>query len=193
MRRRRSLPPRKSLRLLSSLASLTLAQPERAPEQLQCALHNESPHPQLRMLVHLRHPNVVTVYGAVAALPEPVLVMELFENGTLFDLVRNVTLELTPRMRLAIARDVLNGMLFLHSRDVLHNDLKASNVLIDGQLRAKVSDFGLSALRTTAGQRVRLVALCMAPALPRWRGFAPLPALLMIAALGATRLAAVRI
>lgn len=112
------------------------------------------------MLVQLRHPNIVTVFGAVTSLAEPVLVMELFENGTLFDLLRNVTLELTARMRAAIARDVLNGMQYLHSRGVLHNDLKAANVLIDGKLGAKVTDFGLSTWSSRSFARaVRVQAL----------------------------------
>lgn len=57
-------------------------------------------------------------------------------------------------MRLSILRDVVNGMRFLHDvkpRPVLHTDLKAANVLVDLKLRAKVTDFGLTESKGSAG------------------------------------------
>ncbi|KIJ10300.1 hypothetical protein PAXINDRAFT_52882, partial [Paxillus involutus ATCC 200175] len=47
--------------------------------------------------------------------------------------------------------DVAAGLQYLHSRSVVHGDLSGSNVLIDGNERACISDFGLSTLLTQLG------------------------------------------
>lgn len=54
---------------------------------------------------------------------------------------------------LPILRDISQGMRFLHSADpqVIHGDLKAQNILVDGRFRAKVADFGLSQKQKIGG------------------------------------------
>jgi len=44
----------------------------------------------------------------------------------------------------SIMYQILKGVEFLHSRKVLHRDLKPQNILIDEKLRVKIADFGLS-------------------------------------------------
>ena len=43
-----------------------------------------------------------------------------------------------------IAKDIAEGMAFLHGRQMIHRDLKSLNVLLDARGRAKIADFGLS-------------------------------------------------
>ncbi len=79
----------------------------------------------------------------------------------MYDLLHNDTLALDADIVLPIMYDVVNGMAFLHaaSPPVLHNDLKAANILVDVHFRAKISDFGLSQKsRVTGG----------APGTPFW-------------------------
>eukprot|EP00479_Gromia_sphaerica_P008345 TRINITY_DN3127_c0_g1_i1.p1 TRINITY_DN3127_c0_g1~~TRINITY_DN3127_c0_g1_i1.p1 ORF type:complete len:287 (+),score=57.79 TRINITY_DN3127_c0_g1_i1:358-1218(+) len=52
---------------------------------------------------------------------------------------------------LRIAAEVAQGMIYLHSRNVVHRDLKPHNVLIDAQGRAKIADFGLSRVLKKVG------------------------------------------
>ena len=117
---------------------------------------------EMRTVVHLRHPNITTVLGAVLQRDaDPILVMELMERGSLYDLLHNDTLPLDADIVLPIMSDVVNGMAFLHaaSPPVLHNDLKSANILVDASFRAKVADFGLSGKsRVTGG----------APGTPFW-------------------------
>lgn len=49
--------------------------------------------------------------------------------------------------------DVTKGLRYLHESTpvVVHGDLKTKNVLVDSQFRAKIADFGLSAIRRTLG------------------------------------------
>jgi serine/threonine protein kinase len=104
---------------------------------------------EMRLLVHLRHPHILTVLGAVLQDSEPILVSELMDRGSLHDLLHNETLPLDGNIVCRLLRDIASGMLFLHSADppILHNDLKSANVLVDASFRAKVSDFGLSGKR----------------------------------------------
>jgi serine/threonine protein kinase len=124
---------------------------------------------EMRLVVHLRHPCITTVLGAVLERgSEPLLVMEHMERGSLYDLLHNDTVALDADMVLPIVMDVVSGLAFLHAAQppILHNDLKAANVLVDANFRAKVSDFGLSGKsRATGGQPG--TPLWMAPELLR--------------------------
>jgi len=54
--------------------------------------------------------------------------------------------------RLALLGDAAASLQYLHSQSVVHGDLSGSNVLIDGNGRACISDFGLSVLLTELGE-----------------------------------------
>jgi serine/threonine protein kinase len=102
---------------------------------------------EMRLLSKLRHPCITTVMGAVISpREEPLLVMELMDHGSLFDLLHNETMIVEGDMVLQILRDIAQGLRFLHAAvpQVIHGDLKAQNVLVDIKFRAKVADFGLS-------------------------------------------------
>jgi serine/threonine protein kinase len=122
---------------------------------------------EMRLLVHLRHPNILTVLGAVLQDSEPILVSELMARGSLHDLLHNETLPLDGDVVCRLLRDVVAGMLFLHSADppILHNDLKSANVLVDASFRAKVSDFGLSGKRRHGSRGPPGTPFWMAPEL----------------------------
>lgn len=75
------------------------------------------------------------------------LVMEYLEYGSLAEgLLQNETIYLTGEIIVQIARDVVQGLRYLHSTNppILHGDLKAKNILVDARFRAKLCDFGLS-------------------------------------------------
>jgi serine/threonine protein kinase len=102
---------------------------------------------EMRLLSKLRHPCITTVMGAVIGSgEEPLLVMELMDHGSLFDLLHNETMVVEGDIVLPILQDIAQGLRFLHaaSPQVIHGDLKALNVLVDSKFRAKVADFGLS-------------------------------------------------
>ena len=71
------------------------------------------------------------------------LVLEYASGGTLAD---HVLEEMSSDLQLRLMRELACGLLYIHGQNVLHRDLKSSNILLTGsELRVKISDFGLSA------------------------------------------------
>lgn len=97
----------------------------------------------------LNHPNVLALYHFFEDEERVYLVMELCARGEVYSLLRRrreagekaVLAEGEAR---AIFRDVVAGLKFLHSRGIIHRDLKLSNVLLAESGQAKIADFGLA-------------------------------------------------
>lgn len=93
----------------------------------------------------LRHPNIIRLHTYFVTEQELVLVLELCERGTLFRKLKAAREGCFDEARTArYARQVLRALAYLHENNVLHRDLKLENVLLDGEGRVKVADFGLS-------------------------------------------------
>lgn len=56
--------------------------------------------------------------------------------------------------------DICCGMAYLHVRNVMHMDLKPANILVDGDLKVKVADFGISKILNDNEQAVDNVQVC---------------------------------
>jgi guanylate cyclase len=103
----------------------------------------------VKNLARLRHPCLTTVIGAVIMgnghFTEIRIVMELTEFGSLWDLLHNDMYPIRSREALRFLQDVSKGMHFLHDEipPCVHGDLKSSNILIDRNFSAKISDFCL--------------------------------------------------
>lgn len=75
----------------------------------------------------MRHPNIAAVIGCVVTRSyDPLLVMEFYPRGTLYDLLHNKSILIEPEQLVRIIRGVVAGMVFLHSqpKPVVHGDLK---------------------------------------------------------------------
>ncbi|XP_050259360.1 probable LRR receptor-like serine/threonine-protein kinase At1g74360 isoform X9 [Quercus robur] len=92
------------------------------------------------------HPNLVTLYGWCLDGTQKILVYEYMEGGSLEDLISD-RVKLTWRRRIDVALDVARALMFLHHEcypAIVHRDVKASNVLLDKDGKARVTDFGLA-------------------------------------------------
>jgi len=76
------------------------------------------------------------------------MVTEFLSGGSLFDYLHTKNGKLSEEQILEIMMDVALGMSYLHGKNVLHCDLKSSNVLIDENWNVKLCDFGLSRINT---------------------------------------------
>lgn len=102
------------------------------------------------MLVSLSSPFIVSMYGVCEINSRFHLVMELLTQGSLFDHLLNEDEVITWTRRLQVSRDILLGVKFLHSQkpnQVIHRDLKALNVLLTENWKAKITDFGLAMVK----------------------------------------------
>ncbi|PQQ09426.1 putative LRR receptor-like serine/threonine-protein kinase [Prunus yedoensis var. nudiflora] len=105
---------------------------------------------EIELLSRLHHRNLVSLVGYCDEEGEQMLVYEFMPNGTLRDwLCVKAKGSLSFGMRLQIALGSAKGILYLHNEanpPIFHRDIKATNILLDSNLMAKVADFGLSRL-----------------------------------------------
>ncbi|KAJ8429635.1 hypothetical protein Cgig2_028419 [Carnegiea gigantea] len=105
---------------------------------------------EIELLSRLHHRNLVSLVGYCDEEGEQMLVYEFMPNGTLREHISARSKQpLSFAMRLRIALDSAKGILYLHTEaepPIFHRDIKASNILLDSKLVAKVADFGLSRL-----------------------------------------------
>ncbi|KAG1688514.1 hypothetical protein DVH05_003604 [Phytophthora capsici] len=106
---------------------------------------------EAKMTASLDHPHIVSFVGvAWDSLSDLCVVLEYMENGDLRTILSTYQASNHPvglnRQKISIALDVCQALTYLHSflPPIIHRDLKSRNVLLDGQLKAKLSDFGIS-------------------------------------------------
>lgn len=102
---------------------------------------------EVNYLGQLRHPNLVKLIGCCCEDDHRLLVYEYMASGSLEKhLFPRVCSTLTWSRRMKIALDAAKGLAFLHSaeRQIIYRDFKTSNILLDADFNAKLSDFGLA-------------------------------------------------
>ncbi|TWP46016.1 serine/threonine protein kinase [Lentzea tibetensis] len=97
------------------------------------------------------HPNVVGVFDAnITPQGTPYLVMELCDNGSLADRIRQRGPMPAEEVR-QLGIQLADALAAAHADGVLHRDIKPGNILVDRYGTAKLADFGLAALLDAQG------------------------------------------
>ncbi|XP_068624417.1 serine/threonine-protein kinase MARK2-like isoform X3 [Battus philenor] len=98
---------------------------------------------EVRIMKMLDHPNIVKLFQVIETEKTLYLVMEYASGGEVFDY-----LVLHGRMKEKEARakfrQIVSAVQYCHQKRIIHRDLKAENLLLDGEMNIKIADFGFS-------------------------------------------------
>lgn len=103
---------------------------------------------EIKIMGRLRHKHIVQLVGACINTEYPCLVMDYMEGGSLEKVVKEV--KFSPLQKKQLALEIAKGLYYLHSRGIVHRDLRSANVLLDANGVAKITDFGLSKGKTAS-------------------------------------------
>ncbi|XP_052180877.1 cysteine-rich receptor-like protein kinase 25 isoform X2 [Diospyros lotus] len=119
------------------------------------ASHSEQGEAQFKneivLMANLQHKNLVRLLGFCLHNKERLLIYELLPNASLdrfiFDPIKRLLLSWETRHKIIVG--IARGILYFHQDSqlkIIHHDLKAGNVLLDSEMNAKISDFGMARL-----------------------------------------------
>lgn len=101
---------------------------------------------EARLLAGLSHPGLVAVYDVCLDGDQPFLVLQLVNGPTLRDLMNPGPFD--PAAMARIGASLADALAYVHDRDVVHRDVKPSNILIDPSGEPRLTDFGLARVLT---------------------------------------------
>ncbi|XP_017042337.1 serine/threonine-protein kinase PLK4 [Drosophila ficusphila] len=92
----------------------------------------------------LKHPSVLQLYTFFQDANYVYLVLELAHNGELHRYMNHLARPFTEAEAASILRQVVAGLLYLHSHNIMHRDISLSNLLLSKEMHVKIADFGLA-------------------------------------------------
>jgi len=104
---------------------------------------------ELKFLTRLRHRHIVQFLGACTTPPNLCIIMDYCDKGSLYGYLHNMNKAFSPFKALKWMSECAKGLVYLHSKEIIHRDIKSGNLLIDEGGSIKLGDFGLSKLHTS--------------------------------------------
>ncbi|KAF5952015.1 hypothetical protein HYC85_009959 [Camellia sinensis] len=101
---------------------------------------------EISLLSQFEHENIVRYLGTDKADSKLYIFLELVTKGSLANLYQKY--HLRDSQVSAYTRQILNGLNYLHGRNVVHRDIKCANILVDASGSVKLADFGLAKATT---------------------------------------------
>lgn len=98
---------------------------------------------EIKLLQSLKHENVVTLQEVMVEKNDCFMVFEYLSHD-LTGLLNHPTFKLDPAHKKHLAKQLFEGLDYLHRRGVLHRDIKAANILVSNEGQLKLADFGLA-------------------------------------------------
>jgi len=103
---------------------------------------------EIDILKKLKHKNIIQLYEIMESKKNLYIVMEYCEGKELFDYI--VKKKKLPEMEACkFFQEIINALEYLHENNITHRDLKPENLLLDYKKSVKISDFGLSNIKTS--------------------------------------------
>jgi mitogen-activated protein kinase kinase kinase len=98
---------------------------------------------EISLLRDLRHPNIVQYLGCGSSAEFLNIFLEYVPGGSVQTMLNSYGALPEPLVR-SFVRQILQGLSYLHNRDIIHRDIKGANILVDNKGTIKISDFGIS-------------------------------------------------
>ncbi|KAF2212318.1 hypothetical protein CERZMDRAFT_41382 [Cercospora zeae-maydis SCOH1-5] len=98
---------------------------------------------EITLLKDLKHENIVRYLGSNSDETHLNIFLEYVAGGSVATMLQNYG-SLPEGLVANFVRQILQGLSYLHSKDIIHRDIKGANILVDNKGTVKISDFGIS-------------------------------------------------
>ncbi|KJE96244.1 hypothetical protein CAOG_08997 [Capsaspora owczarzaki ATCC 30864] len=99
---------------------------------------------EVAVLRRIRHENIVLFMGASTVFPNFAIVTKFCEGESLFRHIHLLETDFSPMQSCEIARQVAQGMEYLHAKKIIHRNLKTKNVFLENNGKIVIGGFGLA-------------------------------------------------
>ncbi|KAJ4828374.1 Mitogen-activated protein kinase kinase kinase 5 [Turnera subulata] len=99
---------------------------------------------EIKVLSHLKHPNIVQYYGSEIVEDRFYIYLEYVHPGSINKYIREHCGAMTESVVRSFTRHILSGLAYLHSTKTIHRDIKGANLLVDAAGVVKLADFGMA-------------------------------------------------
>ena len=107
---------------------------------------------EIKLLENLHHPHVITYFTSFRENGNFYIVTEYINGGSMLDLLKKNVAQgkyIEEKTIWDLIVQSLSGLLYLHeNKKIIHRDIKPDNILLDLEGRLKISDFGVSAIKS---------------------------------------------
>jgi len=106
---------------------------------------------EMDTLTAIHHPNIVQLMGICIESDDVYIITEFINGGDLHKRLLDSSVKLGWPEKISYCRDIALAMTYLHSKGIMHRDLKSHNLLIGEGGKVKVCDFGLARSESSGG------------------------------------------
>ena len=114
---------------------------------------------EAEIMYRIYHPNIVKLYGHFEDNTYCYFIMEYMSGGNIYSLVPKYGYnKISPQLVASILKDVISAIYYLHHMNppIIHRDIKPENILINNEMKAKLTDFGWSNYLDTFSKRTTM-------------------------------------
>ncbi|CAD8083745.1 unnamed protein product [Paramecium sonneborni] len=104
----------------------------------------QSFHQEILILSQLKHKNIVEYYGCEEDNQNLNILLEFVGGGSIAQMMRKFKSKLSESIIQKYVTDILQGLVYLHHKGIIHRDIKGANIIVDTKGVCKLADFGCS-------------------------------------------------